>query len=223
MGVDTRIHWPSPELVAIEATLSALGGGGGGRALDLGCGPGTEALFLASQGWDVVAIDKDPFEIGTLRARLKKMPAAVRRRVTPIAGDGLAWRDRDPGTFDLVHDRLLFSNLYGDAADLYARAGKTHAANRRELIACAAWALAEDGLFVLRMRQWRGAVEAFEPEGGRHTLTRAERRHADRWFERGPELGYLGFSTPDGPGRALKKLSLSLQVWRRNRKPAPSR
>lgn len=221
MGVDTRIHWPSPELVAIEALLSAIVGRRG-RALDLGCGPGTEALFLASQGWNVVAVDRDAAEIGTLRARARKLRASARRRLTALAGDAIAYRERDPGTFELVHDRLLLSNLWGDAEDVYARPGRTHAANRRELIACAAWALAEGGFFVLRMRQWRDAVEAFEPEGGSHTLSRAELRHADRWFTRGPELGYLGFSTPEGPGRALKKLTLSIQVWRRNAKAPPA-
>ena len=222
MGIDTRIHWPSPELVAIHATLAALGGRAG-RALDLGCGPGTETMFLASQGWRVVAIDKDPYEIGLRRKRLRKLPRAAAARVSALAQDGLAYREDRPGTFDLVHDRLLLSNLYGDAADLYAREGRTHDENRRDAISTAAFALRPGGLFVLRMRHWRDAVEPFEPEGGREeTLERAELRFADRWFERGPELGYMGFSTPDGPSRALKKLSLSIQVWRRNAKKAPA-
>jgi hypothetical protein len=171
VGVDTRIHWPSPELVAMWAALSAIGLPAG-RALDLGCGPGTEAMFLASMGW---------------------------RR----------------GTFQLVHDRLLLSNLWGDADDVYAREGRDHDASRLELIDAAAFALQKGGLFVLRMRQWSDAVEPFEGAGGRDTLERHELKHADRFFDRGPELGYLGFSTPDGASRALKRLSMSIQVWRR--------
>lgn len=186
------------------------------RALDLGCGPGTEAMFLASMGWQVVAIDKDPYEIGVLNARRKKLPRKVAARITTLAADGIAWRDTKPGTFGLVHDRLLLSNLWGDAQDLYVREGRTHAKNRAELVEAAAWALRPGGLFVLRMRQASGAVEPFEPPSGRDTLEPRELKRADRWFDRGPELGYLGFSTPDGPRKPLKKLSLSIQVWRRN-------
>lgn len=219
MGVDTRIHWPSPELVAIWAALSAMGAGPG-RALDLGCGPGTEAMFLASMGWDVVAIDRDAYEIGVLNARRKKLPRKVAARIEAIAGDGIAWREKKPGTFELVHDRLLLSNLW-DTRDVYAREGVTDVESRRELIGTAAWALREGGLFVLRMRHWSDAIEPFESAGGRDTLGKPELRDADRWFDRGPELGYLGFSTPDGAKRPLKKLSLSIQVWRRNGRHQP--
>jgi len=220
MGVDTRIHWPSPELVAMWAALSAIGARPG-RALDLGCGPGTEAMFLASMGWNVVAIDRDAFEIGVLNARRKKLPRKVASRIEAIAGDGIGWREKKPGTFQMVHDRLLLSNLW-DSQGVYAR-NVTDAASRRELIETAAWALEEDGLFVIRMRQWSDAVEPFEPPTGHDTLENRDLREADRWFDRGPELGYLGFSTPDGAKRPLKRLSLSIQVWRRNSRRQASR
>ena len=73
------------------------------------------------------------------------------------------------------------------------------------------------------MRQWSDAVEPFEPPTGRDTLENRDLREADRWFDRGPELGYLGFSTPDGAKRPLKRLSLSIQVWRRNSRRQASR
>lgn len=223
MGVDTRIHWPSPELVAMWSALAAIGARPG-RALDLGCGPGTEAMFLASMGWRVVAIDRDPYEIGVLRARRKKLPRKVAARIEAIAGDGIGWREKKPGTFEMVHDRLLLSNLWDTReGEVYRREGSSDTKTRRELIATAAWALRESGLFVLRMRQWSDAVEPFETAGGRDTLGRAELREADRWFERGPELGYLGFATPDGAKRPLKKLSMSIQVWRRNARRAPQK
>lgn len=177
-------------------------------------------MFLASMGWEVVAIDKDPYEIGVLNARRKKLPRKVASRITPLVDDAIAWREKKPGTFEMVHDRLLLSNLWGDADDVYARKGRTHAKNRAELIAAAAWALRESGLFVLRLRQWSDAVEPFEPSHGRDTLSKREIKAADRWFDRGPELGYLGFSTPDGARKPLRKLSLSIQVWRRNARRA---
>ena len=38
-----------------------------GRALDLGCGEGAEALWLASRGWSVTAVDYAPAALATLR------------------------------------------------------------------------------------------------------------------------------------------------------------
>lgn len=196
------------------ATLAALGQRPG-RALELGCGFATESLFLAAQGWEVVAIDKDAYEVGLAAARVRRLSRRVRDRVTLLEGDAIAYREKRAGTFDLVVDRLLFSNLYGDSHDVYAREDRSHADSRLELIETASWALARGGLFVLRMRQWKDAIEPFEPEGGRDTLTRRERKHASRWFETGPELGYTGFSTPDGANRKLKRLALSIRVLRR--------
>jgi tellurite methyltransferase len=39
-----------------------------GRALDLACGPGRHALYLASLGWRVTAVDSSAVAIGLLRA-----------------------------------------------------------------------------------------------------------------------------------------------------------
>lgn len=45
---------PPPELVAVVEGSDALEPG---RALDLGCGTGTNAIYLAQRGWEVTAID----------------------------------------------------------------------------------------------------------------------------------------------------------------------
>ena len=39
-----------------------------GRAIDIGCGPGRNALFLAKQGWAVDAVDLSPIAVARLRA-----------------------------------------------------------------------------------------------------------------------------------------------------------
>lgn len=52
---------PAPELI------SALAEAAPGRALDLACGSGRHARWLAGQGWDVTAVDLEPVEIPGVR------------------------------------------------------------------------------------------------------------------------------------------------------------
>lgn len=48
-----------------------------GRALDLACGTGRNALWLASNGWSVTAVDGSPVAIEKLRARAGALPIAA--------------------------------------------------------------------------------------------------------------------------------------------------
>ena len=45
-----------------------------GRALDLACGPGRHALYLARLGWRVTAVDASPVAIALLRAQASGLP-----------------------------------------------------------------------------------------------------------------------------------------------------
>jgi SAM-dependent methyltransferase len=45
---------PAPELIAVLQKLAP------GRALDLACGGGRHAMWLAERGWDVTAVDREP-------------------------------------------------------------------------------------------------------------------------------------------------------------------
>lgn len=82
----------SPYLTAETAHLPV------GTALDAGCGTGTEALWLAEQGWDVTAADISATALAEARARAAA--AGAGERVDWVETDLSQW---EPGrTWDLV-------------------------------------------------------------------------------------------------------------------------
>jgi SAM-dependent methyltransferase len=86
-----------------------------GPALDVGCGEGADAIWLASQGWAVTAIDVSDVALG--RARVAAEQAGV--AVEWIAGDAL--RTALPArSFDLVS--LQYPALPKAAGDAAVRA-----------------------------------------------------------------------------------------------------
>jgi SAM-dependent methyltransferase len=68
-----------------------------GRALDLGCGGGRNALWLAARGWTVEAIDFSDVAIARARALAAERGVAVDFRVADVLTATFA-----PGAFDLV-------------------------------------------------------------------------------------------------------------------------
>jgi SAM-dependent methyltransferase len=71
---------PLPLLVQNE-NLIAQAAGGRGRALDLACGTGRHALYLAEKGWHVVAVDSSEVALDLLSrdARAKSLSIDIRR------------------------------------------------------------------------------------------------------------------------------------------------
>ena len=69
---------PDPLLVAAASTLPPA------RALDLACGAGRNALWLAGQGWKVTAVDGSAAAIETLRAGAGRLGVAIDARVTDL-------------------------------------------------------------------------------------------------------------------------------------------
>jgi SAM-dependent methyltransferase len=59
---------PNPQLVAEAADLAP------GRALDLGCGEGADALWLAARGWKVTAIDISQVALSRASANENRAP-----------------------------------------------------------------------------------------------------------------------------------------------------
>jgi tellurite methyltransferase len=71
------------------------------RAIDLGCGDGTETLILLEHGWRVLAIDGEPAAITQLRA---KVPAEVADRLETRVATFEDIGDLPPS--DLIHASL---------------------------------------------------------------------------------------------------------------------
>jgi len=90
----------NPQLVAEAEGLSP------GRALDVGCGEGADAIWLAERGWDVVGMDIS--QVALDRA------AAHARETAPGAAARISWQQADliqspppPDAFDLVNVQFM--------------------------------------------------------------------------------------------------------------------
>ena len=55
-----------------------------GRALDLGCGTGASARYLAGQGWDAVGVDFSPEAIAVARSRAAAAGSSARFAVGDV-------------------------------------------------------------------------------------------------------------------------------------------
>ena len=90
-----------------------------GKALDLGCGSGIDAVFLASRGWQVTGIDLEGRAIAEARgrARLAGVPVSF------LQGDVTRLADLGVGSgFTLILDVGCFHTLPRDRRDAYIRA-----------------------------------------------------------------------------------------------------
>ncbi|MET7930729.1 class I SAM-dependent methyltransferase [Streptomyces sp. NPDC055059] len=79
-----------------------------GRALDLGCGPGRNAIHLAAQGFEVDAVDLSPEAVAWAEERAVEAGAAVSFH----CGDAFALADAElRGPYDLIYDSGCFHHL----------------------------------------------------------------------------------------------------------------
>lgn len=81
-----------------------------GRALDVGCGTGTNALWLTTQGFEVLGIDISSAAIERARAKAGTAAPDCRFATADFLSDTLA------GPFDLVFDRGCF-HVFDKAED----------------------------------------------------------------------------------------------------------
>lgn len=111
-----------PELVSLVEGPDAPAPG---RALELGCGTGTNAVYLARRGWDVVAVDF--VEEAVRQAREKAEAAGTAVRV--LHGDATRLDEAGvTGRYDLFFDLSCFCGIPHHRRDAYAEGLTRHAA-----------------------------------------------------------------------------------------------
>lgn len=91
---------PNPQLVAEVAGRSP------GRALDMGCGEGADAIWLARSGWSVVAADISSVAVERGEQHAREADPAAPARIEWRQADLLA-RPPEPGSFDLVSAQFM--------------------------------------------------------------------------------------------------------------------
>jgi SAM-dependent methyltransferase len=113
---------PNRHLVAEVEHLSP------GRALDVGCGEGADAVWLASRGWDVLGVDVSEVALSRARSHTEELGTSIVGR--------LEWRQVDllaspelPGDLDLVSIQFVHlpeperSRIFGSLATLVGVGG----------------------------------------------------------------------------------------------------
>ena len=121
---------PSPLLVEVAELTPP------GRALDLACGAGRNALYLAQLGWEVVAVDSSASAVRIVRDRAAAAAVSIDARVANLEAGGEFVIE--PAAYDLICDFFyLQRDLFGPiregvrpgglvAAEIHLRDEKPH-------------------------------------------------------------------------------------------------
>jgi SAM-dependent methyltransferase len=91
---------PNPQLVAEAADLDP------GSALDVGCGEGADAIWLAERGWHVSAVDFSSVALERAAALAAQAGAGIAERITWVHQDLTAWTP-PAASFDLVSAQFM--------------------------------------------------------------------------------------------------------------------
>ncbi len=165
-------HVPS-ELAALVEGPPALSTG---LALDIGCGTGTQSVYLAQHGWQVTGVDAVPHALAQARQRAAAAGASVQWLIADVGAlEELGLN----GGFSLLHDRGCFHDL---------------PANVRERYVHGVSSLAAPGATLLLMAFVPGARRLGAPGGA--SEEEIQRRFGKHW----DLLSVQSDSGPDPPG-----------------------
>jgi SAM-dependent methyltransferase len=89
-----------------------------GRALDAGCGHGSDTLWLAAHGWQVTAVDFSAAALAHARSTAEVAGADVAGRVDWVEADLATWTPQ-PGHFDVVVS--LYVHVAGSVQEMVRR------------------------------------------------------------------------------------------------------
>ncbi len=114
-----------PELMAFIAEHDPR------RALDLGCGTGTNAVTLAQHGWQVTGVDYVPQAIHAARRKAKKAGVG---ELTEFRVDDVLEVDLEAESFDLILDIGCFHSFAAQDVERYGEMVRRSAAPRGFLL-----------------------------------------------------------------------------------------
>lgn len=176
-GFDTRLELVGGDLAMLCALLPKRS-----RFLDLGCGHGTEALYLARMGHSVTAVDKDARALEELERRRKAMKLPKER--LSVVRTTSSRLDLELEAFDAVVDRLLFHNL--------------RRPQRADMIRLVARALKPGGRWIIRSRSddLRSVADPYRMSFANYWDSHLARQ-AQRFFTLGPAVPFAGIFTPE--------------------------
>ena len=190
---------PNEALVATVAEMTP------GRVLDVGCGEGADAIWLAEHGWDVTGIDLSTTAIDRART------AAEARGVHPefAVGDVSTWEpetasgsDEARGGFDLVTAFFLHTRLPDTREELLSRVAAQVAPGGSLLLVSHAtmppWAAEHDEKFDHGMDHHH---ERVSPNGDFALLIGAS---PDRWEIELAEIRTRQVTSPEGEPTELE-------------------
>ncbi len=87
------------------------------KTIDLGCGAGNYAIYLAGRGFDVTGIDISPAAIKIAKESAKKKRVKVNFVVADVLGD----MKEVAGTFDFAYDWEMLHHLFPDKREKYVK------------------------------------------------------------------------------------------------------
>lgn len=95
----------NPHLVSVADALTP------GSALDAGSGDGSDAIWLASHGWQVTGVDVSQVALDLAVARAREAGPGVAERIRTEQADFVAGWDPAPRMFDLVSAQFMHLEL----------------------------------------------------------------------------------------------------------------